>query len=1281
MPEIDGAIRIVTKITTKDAEESLSSLEYQIKKSAKYIDSLRSKMDALKDQKIPTKAYTALQEELSKAEKELTVLIAQQEEWEKLGIASGGTWDTLNEKIATASDNVDAIKEKMQLLVEEGKGFTLGSDTAEYASYARQIKYEEEIIAKAGEHYKQLQQNNSEIGKYQGKLGGIIEQFSKMKNSAKSAFESIRGGASQSSSAFSLLRNSASKAFSSVSSGAKQSSGLMSKLLSRLKSLAVSAFIFNLISKGFNSMVSSMKTGFTNIMGYSSEFANSIQSVKNSLSTLGNQIAAAFAPIVQEVIPWLNQLISVLSVAISYVAQFIAALSGSGTYIRAKKVQDSYNSSLGGTASKADDAADATDNMADSLDDAASSAKKARDALAQFDDLDVLEKQDDEDNTLADKIKDANDVLKDLGSGAGGAGDLFEEVPIDNFISDLADKFKDILSQLFAPLKEAWEREGQFVIDSWKYALEEVWQLIKDIGRDFLIMWNEEATIQMFADVLHIIGDIGLIIGNIAYNLDEAWNKNQVGLQILENIRDIFTVIIHNIREAADYTVEWSKDLDFYPLLEALAGITASLVPLADNLSKALIWLYENALLPIGKWAIEDALPASIDALSAAIDVLNAVIEALKPLGTWLWENFLQPLGQWAGEVIIAALEVITDLLTKFADWISEHQDAVQNFVIILGSFAAAWGIVSTALSVVSGIMTIASIAAEALGAAIAFLTSPVGIVIAVIGALIAIGVLLYKNWDTIKEKAGELKDWLIEKWEAIKEWFSELPEKIGEVINAIVQWFDELPEKIGYALGFALGKIIEWREELFAYLSEKIPEIIENVFTWFSELPGKIYDAIMTIGDKISEWKDNVIAFFAEKIPIIVENVVTFFEELPGKLIDIGQRAVEGIWEGIQNAKDWLVGNIKDFCGGFVQGFKDALGIHSPSTVMTEQGEYLTEGLLNGIAEKIHLVSELWVNLKEDMISVLQSMGDWFTDFWAGLFDNVSVNLQNIQLFFLETWTAIYEITVEIWTGIQEWFIEYWTLFIELLTETWENILLVFTEKWEEIQLLFNDFINFLNTIFIVAWKDTWKTAEDLYQVFHDLLTELTNAIKKILTTFMDNIVLLVNTKWKDAWHNAQNIFVEFKNRVEEVIEELRSIIQEFYDWVMALVEEMLNALASVGSAVSGGGGSGISTYNIVSAPIMEIPHLASGSVIRGGNPFPAILGDQPHGQTNIEAPLSTIRQAVREELSGLNYGGGVNATIQLNVNGEEFARLMLNDFLNEMSRQGYDVDVLGVT
>ncbi len=207
------------------------------------------------------------------------------------------------------------------------------------------------------------------------------------------------------------------KTYRKMNQGTKKTSSLFSSMASRLKGIMLSLLIFNWISKAFNAMIAGMKTGFTNLMGYSNEYANTVQSLKNAMSTLGNSFAAAFAPIVSMVIPWLTQLINAIAKAISYIGQFFAILGGKNTFVRAKQIQDSYNSSLNKTGS---------------------AAKKAAGALAKFDDLDVLQKQD--------------------SSGGGASGtqpkDMFEEVPVDSKVVDWLDGIKEKLSPILEYLEK-----------------------------------------------------------------------------------------------------------------------------------------------------------------------------------------------------------------------------------------------------------------------------------------------------------------------------------------------------------------------------------------------------------------------------------------------------------------------------------------------------------------------------------------------------------------------------------------------------------------------------------------------------------------------------------------------------------------------------------------------------------------------------------------------------------------------------------------------------------
>lgn len=222
-------------------------------------------------------------------------------------------------------------------------------------------------------------------------------------------------------------------------------------------------------------------------------------------------------------------------------------------------------------------------------------------------------------------------------------------------------------------------------------------------------------------------------------------------------------------------TADWAKTLDFTPLLNSIDTLLQALAPLTQNIGDGLVWFWENALLPLAGWVIEDAIPVFLEMFAEAINVLNEVLEALKPLGEWLWEEFLQPIAEWTGGIIISVLEGLRDALGSIGDWIKDHQAVVENFAIIVGSFATAWGLVNVAVGAWNVVGAIATGVTTALGTAIAFLTSPIGIAIAIIGSLIAIGVLLYRNWDEVKEAASKV-------WENIKNIFASFKDWLGNV-------------------------------------------------------------------------------------------------------------------------------------------------------------------------------------------------------------------------------------------------------------------------------------------------------------------------------------------------------------------------------------------------------------------------------------------------------------------------------------------------------------------
>ena len=166
--------------------------------------------------------------------------------------------------------------------------------------------------------------------------------------------------------------------------------------------------------------------------------------------------------------------------------------------------------------------------------------------------------------------------------------------------------------------------------------------------------------------------------------------------------------------------------------------------------------VWQNALVPLGTWVANEVVPRFLDTLSIAIGALNNIIDALKPLFQWFWDSVLTPIAQWAGGVFLSVWDGINSALQVFSDWCAANPEAIQNITIAIGSFFAAWKITKTVSGIVSFVKNIGGVVSVVtkLGGLISTVLNPWTLALA---GIITVGVLVYKNWDTIKAKAIEI--------------------------------------------------------------------------------------------------------------------------------------------------------------------------------------------------------------------------------------------------------------------------------------------------------------------------------------------------------------------------------------------------------------------------------------------------------------------------------------------------------------------------------------------
>lgn len=264
-------------------------------------------------------------------------------------------------------------------------------------------------------------------------------------------------------------------------------------------------------------------------------------------------------------------------------------------------------------------------------------------------------------------------------------------------------------------------------------------------------------------------------------------------------------------------------------------------------------------------------------------------------------------------------LSVIAEIIGKIAEWVSNNPVLAATIIAII----TALGILLGIFMALSPIMTVLSGAAAALGVSIGTIAAPVLIIIGVIAALIAIGVLLYKNWDEIKAKCIEI-------WNSIKEFFSKTLENIKT------------------AFSNALESIKTFVSEKFNAAKNIITNVWNSIKDFFSNILSNIINTVSEKFNNIKQSVSNKMNEVKSTISNIWGNVLSFLKNI--NLFDIGRNIIQGLINGITNMARNVVNSVKGVVSSAIEGAKNLLGIHSPSRVFMEFGEYSGEGFINGI-------------------------------------------------------------------------------------------------------------------------------------------------------------------------------------------------------------------------------------------------------------------------------------------------------------------------------------------
>lgn len=730
MAESVSGIADKAKVALQKQVDSFAKLNSQYDEQARKVEDLKKKVDALREDKIPTQEYTDLNKEIDTTNKKLDAAIERQIKFVEIGGKQGSqTFKSMEYDIDNLRKKLEDAEKKKKQLESSGGAYTTGADTesgqkivAQYVAaqnalestnnrlntsykalkvsaegYNEAVKKAAEAEAeKARAAEEAAQAEAAEQARLQGiadaaeiSSGYVVELQNELQNlqirqnDLKSAglgfgYEEFDQNTAriaeinQVLSEYEKKLTKADEAQKKVQKSSKSMGGSIGKSGISFKKMLSYAFGIRSLFALFNRIRSAVTDGMKNLVQYSGSTNSTVSGLMGSLTQLKNALATAFAPILTAVAPALNYLISLLTTAATAVGQFFSALTGQSTFVKATKVQESY---------------------ADSLKKTGSAAKKAEKSLASF-----------------DTIEQIGSKSSDSGDGGGSSTnpkDMFTTEQISSSIKEMADKIRQMVAA------EDWQGVGNYIGsqigNGMNFGMSKLDQFLsttnwKGIGTAITAgltgFFSTFSWSTLSSTVSHFISGAVQLITGLLKGVD--WRSIPQG--IIDAIGGIlkgfdYASVFGSVGELIGTAIASGIDL-LKGLGDVLVNSWNSVISYFSGYIDAsggnlVLGLYNgivNALKSVGSWIVNNIFKPFINGFKSAFGI-HSPSTVMMEMGQYLMDGLRNGISNFISSVITKFAEIKDKIITK---WDETKQKTQEKWSSIKSGLESTWTAVKT---------------------------------------------------------------------------------------------------------------------------------------------------------------------------------------------------------------------------------------------------------------------------------------------------------------------------------------------------------------------------------------------------------------------------------------------------------------------------------------------------------------------------------------------------------------------------------------------------------
>lgn len=976
-----------TGLASEESAKALQKLNAEITGTETSVESLNTDLgqttqlqDEISNSNIKTTAYQILEDSLQRLDTQFEQVTTAQQE-----IFARNQSATSSPAFLALESAAEKLGRQYDELLAKKKQLDSGTTTAQQTEKVRTAPITGNYAKTASEESeKALNALNKEISKTDAKEKGLVNTNSRLGSSFKNVSQSADSAKTKTGGISSIF----SRMGGVVSGLGKRLGGLAQNFTSTTNSANNASFsigrmvgmsilystVFGMISK----VNSGIMTGINNLAQYSSATNASISSMMSALTQLQNSLATAFAPILSVVAPILTAFMNMLSKAITYIGMFIAALTGQKSFTRAKAVQEDYAASLNKTSSGANKVAKATKNNANATKKA---NKEIQTYLSGLDEIRQYQKEKDNDTPSSS--------TPSAGSGGGGGGgytgpsigDMFEKVPIESSIADIAKKIKDLIK------KEDWEGLGAYIASGINKGLQKIYDAINWDNVGPKITYFVNAFTRTFNSLVdHIDWDlmgrtVGAGINTIVNTLNlliEGINWKNLGLKIATGINGLFNEVNWNnvgrlfankinvpfqMLEGAVNTLNWAKigtsisgflngainQIDVKSIGTSLSGLALGILTTLDNALTTTNWSQLGTKLA--------TLLTSIDWVGifvSAISVAGKAITALTQLGVSFMDNLAKGITNGTQQFISKGLSALTSFTANLRSNAGKLVDSGLKLMLNLAK-----GIAKAMPDIIKNVPQIViNIAGVINDNAPKILLAGVQLIAILLKGLI-------QSIPTLIANVPKIVQAIVSVFTAYN-WLSLGKSLITGIKNGIMNAKNTAVD--------AMKNTYNGLIDAIKNLPSKLKGLGENGIKGIGNgITGKLSGLKTTAGKiltNIIEAVKNLPKELSKKATSAIRDMKTTFKNVDWG--SVGMNVVKGIAKGVGDFAWILVDKMTGLAQKAWEGVKDFFGIHSPSRLMRDTvGKMIPAGITVGLEKAFPDTLKTLMNQSEQLANV----------------------------------------------------------------------------------------------------------------------------------------------------------------------------------------------------------------------------------------------------------------------------------------------------------------------